>query len=46
MQVIQLIYLKDGVAKYRIKRQEAAGDITYYIYFEQDENGIWMKARY
>ena len=41
MQGIQLIYLKNNMAKYRIKRSETMGEITYYIYFELDENGIW-----
>jgi predicted secreted protein len=45
MQEIQLIYLKDGRAKYRIRRGETyAGRLvtmTYYIYFALDENGIW-----
>src|SRR3972149_523111 len=41
MQGIQLIYLKNNIAKYRIKRSETMGEITYYIYFELDENGIW-----
>jgi hypothetical protein len=41
MQNIRMIYLIDGVAKYRIRRMEEAGEITYYIYFVQDENGLW-----
>lgn len=41
MQNISMIYLKEGVAKYRIRRTESAGEITYYIYFGQDENGQW-----
>ena len=45
MQNIQLIYVKDNVAKYRIKKNEVYGgqtfDITYYIYFVVDEDGIW-----
>ena len=46
MQQIQLIYHKDGIAKYRIRRQEAQGEITYYIYFEQDKDGIWRIRQY
>ncbi|MBI3354676.1 MAG: carboxypeptidase regulatory-like domain-containing protein [Nitrospirae bacterium] len=46
MQQIQLIYLKDGIAKYRIRRQEAQGEITYYIYFEQGKDGIWRIRQY
>jgi len=41
MNATELIYLKNGIAKYRIRKAEAAGDMTYYIYFGQDENGIW-----
>jgi hypothetical protein len=45
MQDIQLIYIKDGVAKYRIRKNELYGgqiqEITYYIYFVIDEDGIW-----
>jgi len=42
---IQLIYIKDDVAKYRIRREEVINGqpetITYYIYFARDENGLW-----
>ena len=41
MQNIGMIYLIDRVAKYRIRRTEGAGEITYYIYFVRDENGLW-----
>jgi hypothetical protein len=41
MSAIQIIHIDNGVAKYRIRRQEAAGLITYYIYFVMDEDGIW-----
>lgn len=41
MQNIRMIYLRAGVVKYRIRRMEAAGEITYYIYFVKDENGLW-----
>jgi hypothetical protein len=41
MQNIGMIYLIDGVAKYRIRRIEGTGEITYYIYFVRDENGLW-----
>lgn len=37
----QLIYVVEGVAKYRLRRQEPAGLLTYYLYFEQDGKGIW-----
>jgi RNase P/RNase MRP subunit POP5 len=41
MSAIQLIHIDNGVAKYRIRRQEAAGLITYYIYFVVDGDAIW-----
>ena len=41
MQEIGLVYIKDGMAKYRIRRQEDAGEITYYIYFQLDKDGLW-----
>ncbi len=45
MQDIQLIYSRNNTAKYRIRKSEVyAGrtfEITYYIYFTVDENGIW-----
>ena len=45
MREIELISVKDRVAKYRIKREEEVQgqlyDITYYIYFVKDLNGLW-----
>lgn len=45
MQDIQLIYVENNSAKYRIRRTELCGGqmstITYYIYFAVDENGTW-----
>jgi len=41
MQDIKLIYLQDNIAKYRIKRIEDVGEISYYIYFVKDNNGLW-----
>ena len=41
MQTIEMIYLENGVAQYRIRKTEEAGFITYYIYFYYDENGTW-----
>ena len=41
MQKIELIYLEQNIAQYRIKRIEAVGEVTYYIYFAVDEEGIW-----
>jgi uncharacterized protein YjiK len=45
MQDIEMIYLRDDVAKYRMNRvHDIDGTpvtITYYIYFVKDDNGIW-----
>jgi hypothetical protein len=41
MQPIELIYMNNGLAKYRIRRTEDAGLITYYIHFQMDDNGVW-----
>ncbi|MDA8240480.1 MAG: PKD domain-containing protein [Nitrospiraceae bacterium] len=45
MQAIELIYVKDDTAKYRINRvQDIDGTqvtITYYIYFMKDSDGLW-----
>ncbi len=45
MEDIQLIYVIEGRAKYRIRRTQLYGGqlvrLTYYIYFMQDQNGFW-----
>lgn len=41
MQTINLIYITDATAQYRIRRQEGSAMITYYVYFIVDEDGIW-----
>ena len=45
MQDIQLIYSEGNMAKYRIRKSELYGgqtyEITYYIYFGVDIDGIW-----
>jgi hypothetical protein len=45
MQGIQLIYVKDNIAKYRINKNEIYGgqpySVTYYIYFAVDKDGVW-----
>lgn len=45
MREIELIYARDRYAKYRIKRlqqiQGAIVDLTYYLYFVQDDFGLW-----
>jgi hypothetical protein len=46
MQDIQLVYVKDTMAKYRIKSDELFDGqnktITYYIYFRKDQYGQWL----
>ncbi len=50
MEDIQLIYISDSVAKYRIRRNETYGGqtytITYYIYFNVGSDGIWRIDRF
>ena len=50
MQGIELVYLEDNRAKYRINRDHDIDrqpvTITYYIYFVKDENGLWQIERY
>jgi hypothetical protein len=50
MQNIEMVYAKDGRAKYRIIRQQMIEgtpvDITYYIYFNWDANGLWKIDEY
>lgn len=41
MSSIQLIYMKDGRAKYRVRRLEDGQEITYYIYFHRLSDGLW-----
>ena len=41
MQAIEMIYVKGGTAEYRIKRVEDVGEVTYYIYFILDGDGLW-----
>ena len=50
MQGIQLIYLKNNTAKYRMRQNELYGGqnitLTYYIYFVIDKDGVWKIYRY
>mgnify|MGYP000246035410 CR=1 FL=1 len=50
MKDIEWIYVEDNLAKYRIRKNEVYGGqnliITYYIYFEKDEYGLWKIYRY
>ncbi|MCJ7603097.1 MAG: hypothetical protein MUO63_16560, partial [Desulfobulbaceae bacterium] len=45
MEDIEMIYYTDGIAKYRINRvhdiDSAPVNITYYIYFERDWDGLF-----
>ena len=46
MQDIELAYVSDTVARYRIRRDHLVfgqyRTITYYIYYRKDQNGQWM----
>ncbi len=50
MQDIQLVYMKNGFAKYRIRKSELYGGqtvtITYWVYFAVDTNGVWKIYRF
>ncbi|SPD74472.1 exported hypothetical protein [uncultured Desulfobacterium sp.] len=50
MQDIELIYVHERIAKYRINRiHDIDGEsvtITYYIYFVKDHNGLWLIDQY
>jgi hypothetical protein len=45
MPAIQLVYLTDTVAKYRLRRPQRLGgareSIAHYVYFSVDEDGLW-----
>lgn len=46
MQNLELIYVKEDIAKYRIRREQVfegqTRTITYYIYFTKNRDGIWQ----
>jgi hypothetical protein len=46
MREVEPVYFDEKVAKYRIKREEMVQgkmyDISYYIYFVRDSNGLWQ----
>ncbi len=50
MQDIQLVRVEDGMAEYRILRQETFDqrlyDISYHVYFVQDVDGLWKIYKY
>ena len=50
MQDISLISIENRSAKYRIRRVETHNtgtfEVTYYVYFIMDENGIWKIYRF
>jgi hypothetical protein len=35
------VYRTDDMAKYKVRRVEDGVEVTYYIYFVRDENGVW-----
>jgi hypothetical protein len=43
---ISPVYHRDRISKYRIRREEVVQgqtyNITYYIYFVKDSNGLWQ----
>ena len=41
MQEITMIGINGNVAEYYVKRRQKEMDISYFIYFIRDENGIW-----
>jgi hypothetical protein len=50
MRQIELIYVKETAAKYRIRKTEnwdgQPYEFTFYIYFEVDSDGIWKIYRF
>jgi len=50
MQEIQLVYVGEKMAKYRIHKDEMYGGqmqtFTFYVYFVIDDDGIWKIYRY
>jgi hypothetical protein len=47
---VEMIYVKDDLAKYRIRRNQNINEMnqtfTYYIYFLRDRNGAWKLNRF
>ena len=41
MREINMVEIKGNMAEYYIKRFQRGVDISYFIYFMRDENGIW-----
>jgi hypothetical protein len=41
MREINMVEIKGNLAEYYIKRFQRGADISYFIYFMRDENGIW-----
>ena len=41
MSEINMVEIKGNSAEYYIKRLQRGVDISYFIYFMKDENGIW-----
>jgi hypothetical protein len=41
MREVEMISTENGIAECRISRLEDVGEVTYYIYFFHDEDGLW-----
>jgi hypothetical protein len=41
MTAIEVVHIEGRVAQYRLKRNEGGADISYYVCFVLDDNGIW-----
>ncbi|MCJ7782579.1 MAG: Ig-like domain-containing protein, partial [Desulfobacterales bacterium] len=41
MREINMVEIKGNMAEYYIKRFQKGTDISYFIYFMRDENGVW-----
>ncbi len=41
MREINMVEIKGNLAEYYIKRFQRGVDISYFIYFMRDENGVW-----
>jgi hypothetical protein len=41
MREINMVEIKANMAEYYVKRFQRGVDISYFIYFMRDENGIW-----
>jgi len=46
MREINMVEIKGNMAEYYIKRFQRGVDISYFIYFIKDENGIWRVSSF